>query len=122
MEEKKQFIDINNDLSVEIQFNPLLSTNPFYLKIYSWEGSFSARLSNKDLINLAESLSDFAFDNANTSWYDQNSTGIPRLWLNQRNKAFSKLEEVGNLLEEAQVIVQKLQEKLQNEEQTDANR
>lgn len=118
MEEKKQFIDINNDLSVEIQFNPLLSTNPLYLKIYSWEGSFSARLSIKDLINLAESLSDFAFDNA-TPWHDENKTGISRLWLNQRNKAFHKLEEINNLLDEASTIVSKLQEKIQNEEQAD---
>jgi hypothetical protein len=121
MEEKKQFIDINNDLSLEIQFNPLVSTNPFYLKIYSWEGSFSARMSNKDLINLAESLSDFAFDNANTSWYDQNSTGIPRLLLNQRNKAFHKLQEINNLLDEAATIVSKLQETIQNEEQADTS-
>lgn len=64
MDYNKQTIPINRDLMIEIHHNPNLSNNPYHLRIYDWNTYTEHRLSLVDMLNLAESIADFAFDNS----------------------------------------------------------
>lgn len=95
-EYKKQTIDINNDLLIELHHNPLLKDRPFYLRVYSYTDYSEYRLTPKDVLKLSESLVDFVFDNQNDMGYADDLTGLARLWHHRRNEAVQKLEEYTN--------------------------
>jgi hypothetical protein len=95
-EYKKQIIDINNDLLIELHHNPLLNERPFYLRVYSYTGHSEHRLTPKDILKLSESLADFVFDNTNDMGYADNLTGLARLWHHRRNEAIKELEKYTN--------------------------
>lgn len=79
MDYNKQTIPINRDLLIEIHHNPNLSNNPYQLRIYDWQGYTEHRLNFTDMLNLAESIADFAFDNSNSIVYNNQSRGLYRL-------------------------------------------
>jgi len=95
-EYKKQTIEINNDLLIELHHNPLLKDRPYYLRVYSYTDYSEHRLTPKDVLKLSESLADFVFDNPNDMGYTDELTGLARLWHHRRNEAVQKLEEYTN--------------------------
>ena len=58
---KSQTLLINDDLVVDIHYNPYLSDRPYQLRVYSYNDYSEHRLNDKDILNLAESLADFVF-------------------------------------------------------------
>jgi hypothetical protein len=92
MSYKQQCLVINNDLLVDIHYNPMLTNKPYLLKVFGYEGSNEYRLDQKDMLNLAERLADFVFDNPNSTGYTEDDTGLPRLWQYRRNEAIEELE------------------------------
>ena len=92
MSYKQQSLVINNDLILDIHYNPLLTKKPYLIKVFGYDGSMEYRLNQQDMLNLAEQLADFVFDNPNTTGYDDNCTGLPRLWQYRRNEAIEELE------------------------------
>jgi hypothetical protein len=88
---KIQTIHINDDLLIEMHHNPNLHIRPFQIKVYSYEGYSEHRLDVKDMVNLAETIADFAFDNSDATGYNDCFTGLPRLWHHRRNEALNKL-------------------------------
>lgn len=104
----KQFISVNTDLSIEIHCNPNISFRSYLLKIFSYNGYTEHRLDQTDMLNLAESIADFAFDNPDNAAYNGSYTGLCRLWHHRRNEALDTIE--------------KLQTKLDYYESDNANR
>lgn len=92
MSYKQQSLVINNDLILDIHYNPLLTNKPYLIKVFGYEGSNEYRLDQKDMLNLAEQLADFVFDNPNSTGYTEDNTGLPRLWQYRRNEAIEELE------------------------------
>lgn len=92
MSYKQQSLVINNDLILDIHYNPLLTNKPYLIKVFGYDGSMEYRLNQQDMLNLAEQLADFVFDNPNTTGYDDNCTGLARLWHHRRNEALEQLE------------------------------
>jgi hypothetical protein len=90
---KKQTTYINDDLLIEIHHNPSLNYRPFQLRIYSYNDCSEHRLDVKDMVNLAESIADFAFDNSKDIHYDDPFTGLARLWHHRRNEALEISEQ-----------------------------
>jgi hypothetical protein len=96
---KKQSISISDETYIEIQHHSAIETKPYLLKIFCYKGYTEHRLDQTEMLNLAESLADFVFDNPNTTGYDDNYTGLPRLWHNRRNKTLDILEELQKKLD-----------------------
>lgn len=86
----KQYVSIGDNLEIAVCYNEYLSSKPYLLRMLSYHGNTEYRLEGKELLNLAESLVDFLFDNQNTIEY----TGMYRLLLRQRNDALDKIEEL----------------------------
>jgi hypothetical protein len=105
---KKQSISINPETYIEIHHNLNLNVKPYLLKVFAYEGYTEHRLNQNEILNLAESLADFVFDNPNITGYDDNWIGLPRLWLHRRTEALDAIEE--------------LQHKLQKYEENNCNR
>jgi hypothetical protein len=57
------------------------------------------RLNQQDMLNLAEQLADFVFDKSDTTSYNDNFTGLSRLWHNRRNECLDKIEELEKRLQ-----------------------
>lgn len=96
----KQFISINSGLDIELHHNSNLSSKPFMLKIFAYEGYTEHRLDRTELLNLSEILADFAFDKTNDNKYDDDYTGLARLWHNRRNEALDELDQLQTKLED----------------------
>jgi hypothetical protein len=90
---KQQTTYINEDLMIEIHHNSNLRHKPFQLRIYSYDGYSDHRLDVKDMVNLAETIADFAFDNSDATGYNDCFTGLARLWHHRRNETIAKLEQ-----------------------------
>jgi hypothetical protein len=90
---------ILDDISIDIHHNPMLTSKPYFLKIYGYDGYTEHRLDSKDLLNLAEQLSDFVFDNPNSTGYAENYTGLVRLYHHRRNEALNIIEKLENRLD-----------------------
>ena len=101
MSYKQQSLVINNDLIIDIHYNPLLTNKPYLIKVFGYEGSNEYRLDQKDMLNLAEQLADFVFDNPNSTGYTEDNTGLPRLWQYRRNEAMAQLEKLENEYDKA---------------------
>lgn len=91
-EYSKKLIQISRDIVLELHYNPLLSKQPYLLKIFGYDNYSEHRLDQNDLLKLSETLADFLFDNPNTTGYDDNCTGLARLWHYRRNEALEQLE------------------------------
>ena len=91
-EYRKQTLVIDSDFIVDLHYNPNLSNRPYQIRIHGYDGFIENRFSQKDLLNLSESIADFVFDNPNTTGYDDNCTGLARLWHYRRNEALEQLE------------------------------
>lgn len=96
----KQFISINSDLDIELHHNANLNKKPFMLKVFSYEGYIEYRLDRSELLNLSELLADFAFDKTNDNKYDDDYTGLAKLWHNRRNEALDELDKLQTKLED----------------------
>lgn len=64
---------------IEIHHNPNVSNNPYQLRIYDWNSYTEHRLNFTDMLNLAESIADFAFDNSKSVDYNNQLRGLHRL-------------------------------------------
>jgi len=91
----KQTIVIN-DLLVEIHHNPSISNKPYHFRVYGYDGYTTHRLGQDDILKLSEALADFVFDNPNTTGYNDNLTGLARLWHHRRNETIKELEKYTN--------------------------
>jgi hypothetical protein len=89
---KKQSVSINSETYIEIHHNLNLSVKPYLLKVFAYEGYTEHRLDQKEMLNLAESLADFVFDNPNTTGYTDNCLGLARLWHHRRNECLEQLD------------------------------
>ena len=96
----KQHINIGSDLYIELHHNSNLNNKPFMLKVFSYEGYTEHRLDRSELLNLSEVLADFAFDKTNDNKYDDDYTGLARLWHNRRNEALDELDQLQTKLED----------------------
>lgn len=96
----KQFISINLDLDIELHHNSNLRNKPFMLKVFAYEGYTEHRLDRSELLNLSEVLADFAFDKTNNNKYDDDCTGLVRLWHTRRNEALDELDQLQTKLED----------------------
>jgi hypothetical protein len=92
MANTKQTVFINDDLGIDIQYNPDLSSRQFLLKIIGWDGWHEYRMSSADMLNFVESIADFIFDNSKDTGYNENLTGLARLWHHRRNECIDQLE------------------------------
>jgi hypothetical protein len=92
MSYKQQSLVINNDLIIDIHHNPMVNHQPYLLRVFGYDGSMEYRLNQQDMLNLAEQLADFVFDNPNSTGYTEDNTGLPRLWQYRRNEAIEELE------------------------------
>lgn len=99
MSYKQQSLVINNDLILDIHYNPFLSNKPYLIKVFGYEGSNEYRLDQKDMLNLAEQLADFVFDNPNSTGYTDNYTGLARLYHHRRNETLDTIEKLQNKLD-----------------------
>jgi len=93
---KKQSISINPETYIEIHHNFNLSVKPYLLKVFAYEGYTEHRLDQKEMLNLSESIANFVFDNPNTTGYNDELTGLARLWHHRRNEAIKELEKYTN--------------------------
>jgi len=93
---KKQTLAINKDLLVEIHYNPNISKEPYDIRFYGYDSYTHHRVSSEDLLKLSERLADFVLDNSSTADYNDNITGLARLWHNRRNEAVEQLERLQN--------------------------
>ena len=91
-EYSKKLIQISRDVVLELHYNPLLSKQPYLLKIFGYDDYSEHRLDQNDLLKLSETLADFLFDNPNTTGYDDNCTGLARLYHHRRNESLEQLE------------------------------
>lgn len=89
----KKLIQISEDIILELHYNPLLSKQPYLLKIFGYDNYSEHRLDQNDWLKLSETLADFLFDNPNSTGYDDNYTGLARLWHHRRNEALEQLEQ-----------------------------
>lgn len=92
-EYSKKLIQITEDIFLELHYNPSLSKRPYLLKIFGYNNYSEHRLDQDDLLKLSESLADFLFDNPNTTGYNDNCTGLARLWHHRRNEALEQLNQ-----------------------------
>lgn len=90
----KQLIHICDDMLIELHHNPLVSKQPYLLKIFSYNNCDDYRLSSNDLLRLSEAIADFLFDNPNNIGYDDNYTGLVRLWHHRRNEALNQIQKL----------------------------
>lgn len=97
---KKQDLYITPDTYIELHHNTNIRSRPYLIRVFSYEGYTEHRLDQNELLNLAESLSDFVFDNPNTTGYNDDLTGLYRLWLHRRNEALDQIEQLQNKLDE----------------------
>lgn len=88
----KKLIQISHDIVLELHHNPLLTKQPYLLKIFGYDNYSEHRLDANDLLKLSETLADFLFDNPNTTGYTDNYTGLARLYHYRRNEAIEQLE------------------------------
>lgn len=93
---KKQNIVINNDLMIEIHYNPMIRNESYQFRVYGYDGYTTHRLSQEDILKFSEALADFVFDNPNTTGYTDNCTGLARLYHHRRNEAIEQLEKLKN--------------------------
>ena len=91
---KQQSISITPDTYIEIHHNMNLRVKPYLVKIFTYEGCTEHRFDQKEILNLAESLADFVFDNPNTTGYTDNCSGLARLWHHRRNECIEQLEKI----------------------------
>jgi len=56
---KSQTLLINDDLVVDIHYNPYLSDRPYQLRVYSYNDYSEHRLDAQDMNNLAQGIIDF---------------------------------------------------------------
>ena len=91
-ENNKNIIQINENLILGLDYDPLLTKCPYIVKIFAYDNCSEHRLDQNDLLKLSETLADFLFDNPNTTGYDDNYTGLARLWHYRRNEALEQLE------------------------------
>lgn len=96
----KQFVTINSDFYIELHHNGNVNHKPFMLKVFCYEGYTEHRLDRSELLNLSEILADFAFDKTNDNKYDDDYTGLARLWHNRRNEALDELDQLQTKLED----------------------
>ena len=97
---KKQDLYITPDTYIELHYNANIRSKPYLIRFFSYEGYTEHRLDQNELLNLAESLSDFVFDNPNATGYNDSPTGLHRLWLHRRNEALNQIETLQNKLDE----------------------
>jgi hypothetical protein len=90
---KKQTISVNDDLMIEIHHNPHLNYKPFQFRVYGYNSYSEHRLDVKDMVNLAETIADFAFDNSDALGYNDSFTGLARLWHHRRNEVLEILDQ-----------------------------
>jgi hypothetical protein len=84
MANSRQTIFVNGDLNLDIQYNKDLIYKPFLLRITGWDGRTEHRMSFEDMLNFAESIADFTFDNTKDVVYTDDLTGLAKL-CNYRN-------------------------------------
>lgn len=65
----RQTVFINDDIGVDIQYNPDLSDRQFLLKIIGWDGWHEYRMSVEDMLNFAGCIADFTLDRAKDAVY-----------------------------------------------------
>jgi len=93
---KKQTFAINNDLLVEIHYNPSISKKPYDIRFYGYDSYTHHRVSSEDLLKLSERLADFIFDNPHTAGYNDNLAGLAKLLHHGRNETIKELEKDSN--------------------------
>jgi hypothetical protein len=98
-EYKSQNLIINDDVQVELHHNPMVNHQPYLLRVFGYDGSMEYRLNQQDMLNLADQLADFVFDNSNEVEYTDNYTGLVRLWHHRRNECLDKIEELEKRLQ-----------------------
>jgi hypothetical protein len=99
MSYKQQSLVINNDLIIDIHHNPMVNHQPYLLRVFGYDGSMEYRLNQQDMLNLAEQLANFVFDKSDTTSYNDNFTGLSRLWHNRHNECLDKIEELEKRLQ-----------------------
>ena len=98
-EYRNQNIIINDDIQVEFHHNPFLRGKCFLLRMFGYDGVTNHFMSREDLLNLSEQIADFVFDKGDTTSYNDNFTGLSRLWHNRRNECLDKIEELEKRLQ-----------------------
>jgi hypothetical protein len=93
---QQKSISITPETYIEIHCNTNVSNRPYLIKIFAYEGYTEHRLDQKEMLNLSESIADFVFDNSNTTGYNDELTGLARLWHHRRNEAVKELEKYTN--------------------------
>ena len=96
---QQKSISITPETYIEIHHNPNISNRPYLFKVFAYEGYTEHRLDQKEMLNLAESLADFVFDNPNTTGYDDKWIGLSRLWLHRRSEMLDTIEELQNKIQ-----------------------
>jgi hypothetical protein len=71
MNYNKKLIDINNGFLVELHHNPNISSRPYFIKIFSYDGYIENRFSKEDLLKFSKSLADFVVDGPVESCYNE---------------------------------------------------
>jgi hypothetical protein len=99
MSYKQQSLIINNDLIIDIHHNPMVNHQPYLLRVFGYDGSMEYRLNQQDMFNLAEQLANFVFDKSDTTSYNDNFTGLSRLWHNRHSECLDKIEELEKRLQ-----------------------
>ena len=93
---QQKSISITPETYIEIHHNPNISNRPYLFKVFAYEGYTEHRLDQKEMLNLSESIANFVFDNPNTTGYNDELTGLARLWHHRRNEAIKELEKYTN--------------------------
>jgi hypothetical protein len=66
----KKTIEINQELLIEIHYNPNLSNRSYLLKVFGYDGLVATRLDSKELLKLSEALVDSLFDKPHSRDYN----------------------------------------------------
>lgn len=81
----KQYIRIGSDLELELHHNATLNNKPFLLKVFSYNGCSEHRLNRAELLDLSQTLAEFAFDKTTTSGYNPNCDPVLYQILKEKN-------------------------------------
>jgi len=93
---QQKSISITPETYIEIHHNRNINNRPYLFKIFAYEGYTEHRLDQKEMLNLSEAIANFVFDNPNTTGYNDELTGLARLWHHRRNEAIKELEKYTN--------------------------